>query len=355
MNLMNRNNTIEIIRHIDTCISNRLFGYIIIFFFILIVTPLFSKTVSIIDYKSFAAKDYVNVISGIATVLTDVPEQPQKEFVTITAVAIALSKTHGWTGDSGKKAVEMLKSSPDALRYLDAIHLLLEENIDGLNKLFDGKPPDEKAMVASVRLLREHGYELGANCLGVAQSDINALRIISWLHIPPDKNIIVVRLMTDRLSDKQRADLARTAMQMSLQRAAKPKMVDVSPRALFDFALFLGRMDESIISFATAERLAARRQIDEASLVINAIVANHPNDVRTSCRASAFLWAHARYSEAATLYKLTIDATPEPDARAVRLDYLSFLHWSQQDKHDVPGVDNLAEISGLVYADMWME
>jgi len=345
--MYNKKIILIIYKHILCCL--------LIYSFLFIAIPIFPQQVATPEGQAFAQKDYMHFIVHLDNVLTDVPEQPQKEFVTISAIAIALSKTHGWAGDSGKKAVELLKSSPDALRYLDAVHLLLDENIAGLNKLFDGKPPDAKAMVASVRLLREHGYELGANCLGVAQSDINALRIISWLHIPPDKNIIVVRLMTDRLSDKQRADLARTAMQMSLQRAAKPKMVDVSPRALFDFALFLGRMDESIISFATAERLAARRQIDEASLVINAIVANHPNDVRTSCRASAFLWAHARYSEAATLYKLTIDATPEPDARAVRLDYLSFLHWSQQDKHDVPGVDNLAEISGLVYADMWME
>jgi hypothetical protein len=140
--------------------------------------------------QAFAAKDYPAYLIHVTAELVAVVQRPALE--PILSVAIALEKTQGWDGASGKQIAGILAKSPDAARYLAACKLLVRGDAGGLPKLFDGPAPSPYAVTTGACMAREHDFPLAADCLTAVSPDMPGLRVKAWLSIPKDQRATVI-------------------------------------------------------------------------------------------------------------------------------------------------------------------
>jgi len=122
--------------------------------------------------QAFTAKDYAAYLVAAPGELGGVMERPQAAFEAMLPAAIALEKTAGWDGESGKQLAALFAASPDAARWWAACKLLVQGDVNGLPKLFDGPPPSPYALTTGSRLAREHGFTLAADCLTAVSPDM---------------------------------------------------------------------------------------------------------------------------------------------------------------------------------------
>jgi len=87
--------------------------------------------------QAFMAKDYAAYLMAAPGELVGVMERPQAAFEAMLPAAIALEKTAGWDGESGKQLAALFTASPDAARWWAACKLLVRGDANGLSKLFD--------------------------------------------------------------------------------------------------------------------------------------------------------------------------------------------------------------------------
>ena len=120
---------------------------------------------------SFNKKDYADYLTYLEKEFSVTPLS-KLSYETIARSAVAIEKTNRWEAMSGKQARELLKESPDALRYLEATRLLLKEEPAGLDKLIQGALPAPSALMRVSSMLREHGYEFAGNAIGVLAPDL---------------------------------------------------------------------------------------------------------------------------------------------------------------------------------------
>jgi len=94
-------------------------------------------------WKSFQSKEYHAYLAAVSSELSGTPTQLKRKFPQIVSVAIALEKTNGWEGARGKEARRLLSKSRDALRWFEALRLLLSGDANGLGLLFgdDSRAP----------------------------------------------------------------------------------------------------------------------------------------------------------------------------------------------------------------------
>jgi len=131
--------------------------------------------------QALVAKDYPAYLAAAPGELDGVMERPQAAFEAMLPAVIALDKTAGWDGETGKGIAALFAASPDAARWWAACKLLVRGDANGLTKLFDGPPPSPYALTTGARLAREHGFTLAADCLTAVSPDKPGLRVKAWL------------------------------------------------------------------------------------------------------------------------------------------------------------------------------
>ncbi|MHB0936365.1 MAG: hypothetical protein ACYDCO_10730 [Armatimonadota bacterium] len=95
--------------------------------------------------QALAAKDYAGYLQVAPAELAAAAARPQAAFEALLPAAIALEKTKGWDGETGKGIIALFAKTPDAARWLAACRLLVQGDANGLPKLFDGPPPSPYA------------------------------------------------------------------------------------------------------------------------------------------------------------------------------------------------------------------
>ena len=75
--------------------------------------------------QAFLAKDYAAYLPTAPGELAGMAARPQEAFESILPAAIALEKTAGWEGETGKQIAALFAASPDAARWFMACKLLV--------------------------------------------------------------------------------------------------------------------------------------------------------------------------------------------------------------------------------------
>ena len=309
-------------------ISLRCTAYVMshILCFLMLLLPLGAKAQS--PAELFERTNYGGYLAHLQEELANITQVKVKPPLDkIARVAISIEKTHGWDGPSGKKTRELLKDAPDALRELDAMRLLLAEDPHGLAQLMQGTPPASTALLHVAGICREHGFAFAGNAIGVLTPDLPGKRILYLASIPPEKRPSVMNALLTQLKDPpNRIMLARTALDMFLR---PPAGVDADPQAYYAIALTIGQ-GTSIVSFETAQQLSQGGKAPEATEMVTRLAAAQPADTVVQLRAAQFLRSLGNQAAAMATYRQALTTVPEPQRRAVRLDYLAYLQWQKK-------------------------
>jgi hypothetical protein len=246
-----------------------------------LVLPTFAQRQLSPALQAFAAKDYPAYLTRVTAELAAVAQHPALE--PILSVAIALEKTRGWDGESGKQIAGILAQSPDAARYLMACKLLVRGDAGGLPKLFDGPPPSPYAVTTAARMAREHGFALAADCLTAVSPDMPGLRVKAWLSIQKDQ-----RAMADKVMEKQVAPVnLRMLAEMALNFYIQPPddLGPIPPEELLAFAKKYAN-GLVVVSFKTAERLVQMRKTDAGLAMAGEVASLAPEDRQAAVAAT---------------------------------------------------------------------
>ncbi|MHB9025311.1 MAG: hypothetical protein ACYC7E_14265 [Armatimonadota bacterium] len=282
-----------------------------------------SPTSAQIAAEAFKVKEYAAYLNTLPNELQTAVQNPQAAIEKIVMVAIALEKTRGWKSDAGEQARTFLADSPDALRYLDAIRLLLGEDTTGLGKLYESKKFEPyPSLSRSPQILREHGYELAANCLCVITGEPGR-RAVAWLSIPAAKRAPVDAFMEKRypVGNPNRRQLAECSLNLYIE---TPKEVTIAPKEFLALAKRLGQ-GVDIVSFNTAERLTRAGKYADGVEIVKALVAHKPTDAAAQCRAAMFCIVWGFPADGLLIYQTALQTVPSPHVREVRLAYLGYL------------------------------
>jgi hypothetical protein len=245
------------------------------------VLPSFAQRQLSPALQAFAAKDYPAYLTQVTAELATVVQRPALE--PILSVAIALEKTRGWDGESGKQITELLAQSPDAARWLAACKLLVQGDAGGLAKLFDGPPPSPYAVTTAARMAREHGFPLAADCLTAVSPDMPGLRVKAWLSIPREQRETVDAVMEKQVAPINLRMLAEAALNFYIQ--PPDDLGPIPPEELLAFAKKYAN-GLVVVSFKTAERLVQVRKTDAGLAMAGEVAALAPEDRQAAVAAT---------------------------------------------------------------------
>lgn len=291
--------------------------------------------------QTFAGKDYAGYLTGAAAELAGVEERPLAAFSAILVTAVALEKTQGWGGASGKQVAGLLAKSPDAARYLGAVKLLLQGNTDGLTKLFDGAAPSPDALGRGARILREHGFPLAADCLLAVSPDMPGKRVQAWLSVPKDKRAPVAKVMEALLDIVNMRQLGEMALAMYIK---PPPDLTVDRAELLAFARQYGS-PQQVVSLDTIERLIQYGHRDDGLQIAGELAAAKANDPEVQTRVARIFWSNGRLEEAGAMMRASVGKVPSPEARDMRLAYLGFLDWLGRANRTIPNQDTIPALA----------
>jgi len=288
--------------------------------------------------QAFVAKDYTAYLAAVPGELAGIAERPQAAFEAMLPVVIALEKTARWEGESGKQLAALLAASPDVARWWEACKLLVQSDVNGLSKLFDGPAPSPYALTSGARLAREHGLPLAADCLTAVSPDMPGLRVKAWLSISKDQRAAVDAVMEKQVAPINLRMLAEAALNFYID---PPKdLGPIPPEELLAFAKkYANGLD--VVSFKTAERLVQTRKTDAGLAMAGEVAALAPADLETQRYAARLYWGNQRFDDTARLFWQAAENVPAPNSRGARLCYLDFLNWMERAKKPVEKTPDL--------------
>jgi len=288
--------------------------------------------------QAFVAKDYPAYLAAAPGELDGVAERPQAAFEAILPAAIALEKTARWDGESGKQLAALFAASPDVARWWAACKLLVQGDVNGLSKLYDGPAPSPYNITTGARLAREHGFALAADCLTAVSPDMPGLRVKAWLSIPPEQRATVDAVMEKQVAPINLRMLAEAALNFYID--PPQDLGPVPPEELLAFAKkYANGLD--VVSFKTAERLVQVRKIDAGLAMAGEVASLAPADLETQRYAARLFWGNQRFDDTARLFWQATENVPAPNSRGARLCYLDFLNWMERAKKPVEKTPDL--------------
>jgi len=288
--------------------------------------------------QAFVAKDYAVYLAAAPGELAGVAARPQAVFEAMLPAAIALEKTQGWDGESGKQLAALFGAAPDAARWWEECKLLVQGDANGLSKLFDGPAPSPYDITAGARLVREHGFALAADCLTAVSPDMHGLRVKAWLSIPNEQRAAIDAVMEQQVAPINLRILAEAALNFYID---PPKdLGPISPEELLAFARkYANGLD--VVSFKTAERLVQVRKIDAGLAMAGEVASLAPADLETQRYTARLFWGNQRFDDTARLFWTATENVPAPNSRGARLCYLDFLNWMERAKKPVEKTPDL--------------
>ena len=233
-------------------------------------------------------------------------------------LAIALEKTDGWDGASGKRVRELLAQQQEAEKELDTLRLLLGGDTRALASLIDVKRLPTKSLFNGKRLFHDHGYPLAEQCFQTLAPDMPGLRVHAWMSIPKDKRAPVDALMEKLLDGPNKAMLAEAALSFYV---GTKENSEPDSREFLDFALRLGA-EEKVFSILTVMALIGRKKPDEALCMLDKAMARAPLDSDLPTPAGQRVLVARYRAQALLVYRRMMAVMAEPQVRNVRLAYL---------------------------------
>jgi len=305
---------------------------------IFLILPIFAQRQLSPALQAFVTKDYPTYLAAAPGELAGIEARPQVAFEAMLPAAIALEKTAGWEGESGKQLTPLFAASPDTARWWEACKLLVQGDANGLPRLFGGLAPSPYALTAGARLAREHGYALAADCLTAVSPDMPGLRVKAWLSIPREQRAAVDAVMEKQVAPINLRMLAEAALNFYIE--PPNDLGPISPEELLAFAKkYANGLD--VVSFQTAERLVQVQKIDAGLAMAGEVAALAPGDLETQRYTARLYWGNQRFNDTARLFWQATENVPAPNSRGARLCYLDFLNWMGRAKKSVEKTPDL--------------
>lgn len=286
----------------------------------------------VIAADALTAKDYPTALAGWKQELT----QGIPTFIQCTKVAVALQKTDGRDGETGKAITNAVAQQKKTTAWLAGLHTLLSGDSNGLEVITNVEFPEYRDMPTLIILLNDHGYPLAANCFAILyatanrmpglNNDISMQGAKAWDAIPTDQLAVVDKVIFNRLGSN------RVALNNLLSYLKQSTRIRIRSH----FKLFL-----STYSFVP-------KDLDGVSL-IEAWVADEPADDLRLLQGADMLRRGGFVLPAAKLYQIALKRVPEPLARDARRGYAQLLFTAKSNK--IANVDEESYEKILVSTD----
>jgi hypothetical protein len=273
--------------------------------------------------QALAQKDYAAALTALTPELPKIVQAPGKRLDTLVAVAIALERTQGWTGERWTPVMAALGPSQEALSDLEGIRLLLGGDTTGLSRLVGVERLDASVTARASRLCKAHDFPLAAEIFTIVGAGMQGERVLAWGRLPLDKRGPVDAYFT-RVYGTGGVN-CKLLVESALWLYMYPPKGAGETAAAFDFALKFGG-PVGVNSLENAQQLWQAGRRDQARAMARHYARDHATDVPALRQALAFLWGRTGDPAAGrALCEELLPALPDPYARLLRLDYLLLL------------------------------
>ncbi len=322
-----------------------------------VVFPLQSKTI-----QSFQVKDYPTFLTSITADLKDSPETTP-ELSDIAQCAIALEKTKSWDGQSGKTILDRVAKTPTGQRNMQAMRKLLEGDPQGVTSFFASDLPTVKEWKSISVMLTEHGYAaaedlvavpmIGASqAFGLPDPDRVRKGVQALARIPLNQREGMYSLVDQMLQYHPghmmfAFDTACDGYMQYGRNVVKPgdppttqKVKQADSSEYYEIVMHIGHLGKMLSPSHVQQMIMMGKQADAIQLS-NEIANANPTNLGVQREVAKLLLQAKDTSDLLANLQNAMQATPAPNIRETRKEYLGYLQYLKAINLAPPGATDV--------------